>query len=134
MSFSEVQFATNNFSKENLLGEGGYGYVYQGKLRDGQLIAAKVRKEASTQGFEEFQSEIYSLSFARHKNIVMLLGYCCEKNCNVLVYEYICNRSLYWHLFGKYLNFLELLLEEFHAQTFHFLIECYLLLTLYFHR
>ncbi|OWM85146.1 hypothetical protein CDL15_Pgr027933 [Punica granatum] len=100
-SFSEVQQATNNFSKENLLGEGGYGYVYKGNLKDGQSIAAKVRKEASAQGFEEFRSEIYVLSFARHKNIVMLLGYCCKENLNVLVYEYICNKSLDWHLFDE---------------------------------
>lgn len=42
-NFSEIQQATQDFSKENLLGEGGYGHVYKGQLRDGQLIAAKVR-------------------------------------------------------------------------------------------
>lgn len=102
-TFSEIQLATNDYSKDNLLGEGGYGYVYKGRLKDGQFIAAKVRKEASSQGFSEFQSEIYVLSFARHKNIVMLLGYCCKENVNILVYEYICNRSLEWHLFGEWL-------------------------------
>lgn len=101
LNYSEIQVATNDFSKENLLGEGGYGHVYKGELRDGQLIAAKVRKEASNQGFAEFHSEVYVLSFARHKNIVMLLGYCCKENLNILVYEYICNKSLDWHLFGK---------------------------------
>lgn len=100
-SFSEIQLATGDFSKDNLLGEGGYGHVYKGQLKDGQLIAAKVRKEASTQGFSEFHSEVYVLSFARHKNIVILLGYCCKENVNILVYEYICNKSLEWHLFGK---------------------------------
>lgn len=102
-SFSEIQLATNDFSKDNLLGEGGYGHVYRGRLKDGQHIAAKVRKEASTQGFAEFHSEIYVLSFARHKNIVMLLGYCCKENLNILVYEYICNKSLEWHLFGEFI-------------------------------
>lgn len=100
-TFPQIQLATNDFAKENLLGEGGYGYVYKGELKDGQLIAAKVRKEASTQGFTEFHSEVHVLSFARHKNIVMLLGSCCKENLNILVYEYICNKSLYWHLFGK---------------------------------
>lgn len=100
-NFSQIQLATNDFSKENLLGEGGYGHVYKGKLKDGQLIAAKVRKEESQQGFAEFHSEVYVLNFARHKNIVMLLGYCCKENQNILVYEYICNKSLDWHLFGK---------------------------------
>ncbi|XP_073294798.1 serine/threonine-protein kinase CDG1-like [Primulina huaijiensis] len=100
-SYSEIQLATNNFSSDNLLGEGGYGRVYKGELKDGQQIAAKVRKEASTQGFSEFHSEVYVLNFARHKNIVMLLGYCCKENLNILVYEYICNNSLDWHLFDN---------------------------------
>ncbi|CAI9261115.1 unnamed protein product [Lactuca saligna] len=106
-SYSEIHLATNYFSEENLLGEGGYGLVYKGQLNDGQIIAAKVRKQASTQGFEEFSSEIYVLSFARHRNIVMLLGYCCKENINILVYEYICNRSLEWHLFDEAANVLE---------------------------
>ncbi|XP_059631686.1 probable serine/threonine-protein kinase PBL5 [Cornus florida] len=106
-SYSEIQFATNDFSKENMLGEGGYGFVYKGKLKDGQLIAAKVRKAESTQGFKEFHSELYVLSFARHKNIVMLLGYCCKEKYNILVYEYICNNSLEWHLFDKAAKVLE---------------------------
>lgn len=106
-SYSEIDLATNYFSEENLLGEGGYGLVYKGQLSDGQIIAAKVRKQASTQGFEEFHSEIYVLSFARHRNIVMLLGYCCKENINILVYEYICNRSLEWHLFDEASNVLE---------------------------
>ncbi|CAK9187709.1 unnamed protein product [Ilex paraguariensis] len=106
-SFSEIQLATGDFSKENLLGEGGYGHVYKGQLKDGQLIAAKVRKEASSQGFTEFHSEVNVLSFARHKNIVMLLGYCCKENLNILVYEYICNKSLDWHLFDEAGNVLE---------------------------
>jgi len=100
-SYSDIQLATNDFSKENLLGEGGYGHVYKGVLKDGQQIAAKVRKEESSQGFSEFHSEVYVLSFARHKNIVMLLGYCCKERKNILIYEYICNKSLHWHLFGK---------------------------------
>lgn len=106
-SFNEIKLATQDFSKDNLVGEGGYGYVYKGQLKDGQEIAAKVRKEASTQGFMEFNSEIHVLSFARHKNIVMLLGYCCKENLNVLVYEYICNKSLDWHLFDNPTSVLE---------------------------
>lgn len=102
-SYSDIQNATNDFSKDNLLGEGGYGHVYKGVLKDGQQIAAKVRKEESAQGFSEFHSEVYVLSFARHKNIVMLLGYCCKEKKNILIYEYICNKSLHWHLFGKYI-------------------------------
>ncbi|XP_022141469.1 probable serine/threonine-protein kinase PBL4 isoform X1 [Momordica charantia] len=107
-SYSDIQRATADFSAANLLGEGGYGHVFKGELKDGQLIAAKVRKEASAQGFVEFHSEIQVLSFARHKNIVMLLGYSSKENLNVLVYEYICNGSLDFHLFGKTNTVLEL--------------------------
>ncbi|XP_059453416.1 probable serine/threonine-protein kinase PBL8 [Corylus avellana] len=106
-NFSQIQLATNDFSKENLLGEGGYGRVYKGKLKDGQLVAAKVRKEESQQGFAEFHSEVYVLNFARHKNIVTLLGYCCKENQIILVYEYICNMSLDWHSFDKQASVLE---------------------------
>lgn len=99
--FSDIQAATSDFSKENLLGEGGFGHVYKGHLQDGQVIAAKLRKEASSQGYTEFHSEVQVLSYARHKNIVMLLGYCVKENRNIVVYEYICNKSLDWHLHGK---------------------------------
>ena len=51
-----------------------YGHVYKGVLKDGQKIAARVRKKESAQGFSEFHSEVYVLSFSRHKNIVMLFG------------------------------------------------------------
>ncbi|XP_073100586.1 probable serine/threonine-protein kinase PBL2 [Elaeis guineensis] len=105
--FSEIQVATSDFSKENLLGEGGFGRVYKGQLKDGQIIAAKIRKQASTQGYSEFFSEVHILSFARHRNIVMLLGYCCKENHNILVYEYICNKSLEWHLFSQSAHLLE---------------------------
>ncbi|XP_008810901.1 probable serine/threonine-protein kinase PBL16 [Phoenix dactylifera] len=105
--FSEIQAATSDFSKENFLGEGGFGHVYKGRLKDGQIIAAKMRKEASTQGYSEFFSEVHILSFARHRNIVMLLGYCCKENHNILVYEYICNKSLEWHLFSQSAHLLE---------------------------
>ncbi|KAG6489486.1 hypothetical protein ZIOFF_050756 [Zingiber officinale] len=105
--FSEIQDATNDFSKDNLLGEGGFGFVYKGQLKDDQFIAAKVRKDESTQGYNEFFSEVHVLSFARHRNIVMLLGYCCKEKHNILVYEYICNKSLHWHLFNESAELLE---------------------------
>ncbi|KAH6759158.1 hypothetical protein C2S51_019393 [Perilla frutescens var. frutescens] len=99
--YSEIRTATSNFSSDNLLGEDGYGHVYKGQLKDGQLIAVKVQKEADTQGFSEFHSQLCALSLACHKNVVMLLGYCRKENINILVYEYICNRSLEWHLFDN---------------------------------
>ncbi|XP_073135117.1 proline-rich receptor-like protein kinase PERK12 [Henckelia pumila] len=105
-NYSEIQEATDYFSKENLLGEGGYGVVYKGQLQNGQLIVAKVKTEANTESFAEFQSEIDVLVSARHKNIVMLLGHCYEEN-SILVYEYVSNKSLHWHLFDNTEHVLE---------------------------
>eukprot|EP01018_Ginkgo_biloba_P018969 Gb_14603 [translate_table: standard] len=106
-SFAEIEAATNNFSRENILGEGGFGYIYKGKLADGQLVAVKQHTEASKQGDAEFYSEVHFLSCAHHRNIVMLLGYCTEKEQSILVYEYICNKSLDWHLSDKNKNTLQ---------------------------
>jgi len=94
-----IKESANDFSKDNLIGEGVYGHVYKGVLKDGQRITARLRKEESAQGFSKFHFEVYVLSFARHKNIVMLLGYCYKESKNSLIYEYICNKSLHRHLF-----------------------------------
>ena len=102
--YSKIQTATNDFSSENLLGEDGYGLLYKGLLKDGQLVVVKVQKEANTQGCSEIYSQLGSLRLACHKNVVMLLGYCRRENTNILVYEYICDRSLEWYLFGKLLQ------------------------------
>lgn len=106
-NFDDIKAATSEFSKESLLGEGGFGHVYKGHLKDGQVIAAKLQKEASSQGYSEFRSEVHVLSFVRHKNIVMLLGYSSKENQNVVVYEYICNKSLEWHLLNESAALLE---------------------------
>lgn len=94
-SFSEINAATDNFSPDKLLDEGVYGVVYKGQLENGQLISAKVQKKANTQGIPEF------LRFACHKNIEMFLGSCCNEDSNILVYEFVCNKSLEWHLLGN---------------------------------
>ena len=59
--FWEIQAATSDFSKENLLGEGEFGHVYKGLLKDGHVIAARLRKEASSQsqGYTEFFYEVH---------------------------------------------------------------------------
>ena len=59
--FWEIQAATSDFSKENLLGEGEFGHVYKGQLKDGHVIAARLRKEASSQsqGYTEFFYEVH---------------------------------------------------------------------------
>lgn len=99
--FKELQEATNNFSGESYLAEGGYGSVYKGKLKEGQLVAVKQHKLASSQTDEQFAAEIEALACAQHRNLVTLIGYCVENKRRLLVYEYICNGSLDRHLAAK---------------------------------
>lgn len=99
-AYLELQEATNNFSADNYLAEGGYGSVYKGRLKEGQLVAVKQHKLASSQGDEEFCAEVEVLSCAQHRNLVTLIGYCVEKHLRLLVYEYVCNGSLDRHLSG----------------------------------
>ncbi|XP_058179956.1 cysteine-rich receptor-like protein kinase 19 isoform X2 [Rhododendron vialii] len=86
--------ATNNFSFENKLGEGGYGPVYKGVLHNGQEIAIKKLSRTSTQGFEEFKNEVMLTAKLQHVNLVRVLGFCTEKEEQMLIYEYMPNKSL----------------------------------------
>ncbi|WCJ42660.1 Protein kinase superfamily protein [Euphorbia peplus] len=100
-TYGELEHATDGFSRENFLAEGGFGSVHRGVLPDGQVVAVKQHKLASSQGDVEFCSEVEVLSCAQHRNVVTLIGLCVEDGRRLLVYEYICNRSLDLHLFGK---------------------------------
>ncbi|KAG1367850.1 inactive protein kinase [Cocos nucifera] len=100
-SYSELELATGGFSQANFLAEGGFGSVHRGVLPDGQAIAVKQHKLASSQGDQEFCSEVEVLSCAQHRNVVMLIGFCVEDRRRLLVYEYICNGSLDSHLYGR---------------------------------
>ncbi|XP_068639425.1 G-type lectin S-receptor-like serine/threonine-protein kinase At1g11300 [Aristolochia californica] len=94
LNFEEIAVATNNFGNENKIGEGGFGPVYQGKLQDGQMIAAKRLSRTSKQGAEEFKNEVVLISKLQHRNLVRLLGCCIEGEETMLIYEYLTNRSL----------------------------------------
>ncbi|XP_022949476.1 inactive protein kinase SELMODRAFT_444075-like [Cucurbita moschata] len=100
-SYAELELATGGFSQANFLAEGGYGSVHRGVLPDGQVVAVKQHKLASSQGDHEFCSEVEVLSCAQHRNVVMLIGFCIEEKKRLLVYEYICNGSLDSHLYGR---------------------------------
>ncbi|KAL7215591.1 hypothetical protein ACSBR1_027693 [Camellia fascicularis] len=102
-SYEEMERATNGFSADKFLAEGGYGPVYRGVLPDGLVVAVKQHKMLSAQGASEFCSEVEVLSCAQHKNLVMLVGYCIETEW-LLVYEFACNGSLDKHLYGKETN------------------------------
>ncbi|KAH7443606.1 hypothetical protein KP509_02G042000 [Ceratopteris richardii] len=99
--YAELDLATGGFSQANFLAEGGFGSVHRGVLPDGQAIAVKQHKPASSQGDVEFCSEVEVLSCAQHRNVVMLIGFCIEDKRRLLVYEFICNGSLDAHLYGR---------------------------------
>ncbi|TVU15741.1 hypothetical protein EJB05_39279, partial [Eragrostis curvula] len=100
-SYGELRTATDNFSSINLLGEGGYGSVFKGKLTDGRVVAVKQLSETSHQGKKEFATEIETISRVQHRNLVKLFGCCLEGNKPLLVYEYLENGSLDKALFGR---------------------------------
>ncbi|KAK7412244.1 hypothetical protein VNO78_03695 [Psophocarpus tetragonolobus] len=86
--------ATNNFSIENKIGEGGFGPVYRGKLPLGQEIAVKRLSKTSKQGISEFMNEVGLVSKLQHRNLVSVLGGCTQGEERMLVYEYMPNSSL----------------------------------------
>ncbi|KAJ9537715.1 hypothetical protein OSB04_030448 [Centaurea solstitialis] len=90
--------ATNNFSEDNCIGNGGFGKVYKGELIDSEgrqtMVAIKRLNRAYGQGDPEFWKEIIMLSRYKHENIVFLLGFCDESGEKILVYEYASKKSL----------------------------------------
>ncbi|XP_052110933.1 receptor-like serine/threonine-protein kinase SD1-8 isoform X4 [Arachis duranensis] len=118
--FDTLTMATNNFSQDNKLGEGGFGRVYRGRLIEGQEIAVKRLSKKSGQGNEEFKNEVKLIVKLQHQNLVRLLGCCIEKDEKMLVYEYLENRGLDSILFGSIVYF----------NIFFFLIMIYICFTL----
>ncbi|KAL5720653.1 hypothetical protein ACHQM5_013299 [Ranunculus cassubicifolius] len=100
-SYEELKKSTNNFQDSNEVGSGGYGKVYRGVLANGQLIAIKRAQHGSMQGGLEFKTEIELLSRVHHKNLVSLVGFCFEQGEQMLVYEFIANRTLRDSLSGR---------------------------------
>ncbi|KAJ0700376.1 putative protein kinase RLK-Pelle-DLSV family [Helianthus annuus] len=96
--------ATNDFSQENLLGQGGFGPVYKGKLPGGQEIAVKRLSSLSRQGLQEFKNEITLIAKLQHINLVRILGYCITGEEKMLLYEYLPNRSLDKFIFDPILR------------------------------
>ncbi|KAL7123709.1 hypothetical protein ABFS83_14G000500 [Erythranthe nasuta] len=96
----DLQTATNNFSKDNIIGEGGYGIVYRGQLVNGTTVAVKRLLNNLGQADKEFRVEVEVIGHVRHKNLVPLLGYCIEGTHRVLVYGYVNNGNLEQWLHG----------------------------------
>nr|AAV58833.2 somatic embryogenesis receptor kinase [Cocos nucifera] len=94
-SLRELQVATDNFSTKNILGRGGFGKVYKGRLADGSLVAVKRLKEERTPGGElQFQTEVEMISMAVHRNLLRLRGFCMTPTERLLVYPYMANGSV----------------------------------------
>ncbi|KAK4280764.1 hypothetical protein QN277_012342 [Acacia crassicarpa] len=100
-TYSELEEATNNFDSERELGDGGFGTVYKGKLRDGRYVAVKRLYENNYKRVEQFINEVQILTRLRHVNLVSLYG-CTSRHSRelLLVYEYIPNGTLADHLHG----------------------------------
>nr|CAB3471877.1 unnamed protein product [Digitaria exilis] len=86
--FAEIDKATNGFDDSKVLGEGGFGCVYQGTLEDGTTVAVKVLKRYDGQGEREFLAEVEMLGRLHHRNLVKLLGICVEENARYVAPEY----------------------------------------------
>nr|XP_025611959.1 uncharacterized protein LOC112705341 [Arachis hypogaea] len=98
---STIASATNNFSSDNILGQGGFGLVYKGILEDGREIAVKRRSQNSTQGLKEFKNEVKHVSKLQHRNLVKLLGCCIQATERLLIYEFMPNKSLDFFIFDE---------------------------------
>ncbi|GMH27603.1 hypothetical protein Nepgr_029446 [Nepenthes gracilis] len=110
-AFNELKIATRNFRSDNLLGEGGFGYVYKGwidhqtltptRSGSGMVVAVKKLKPEGFQGHKEWLTEVNYLSQLHHPNLVKLIGYCLEGDNRLLVYEFLPKGSLENHLFRR---------------------------------
>ncbi|XP_031122318.1 LEAF RUST 10 DISEASE-RESISTANCE LOCUS RECEPTOR-LIKE PROTEIN KINASE-like 1.2 isoform X2 [Ipomoea triloba] len=101
-SYSELEEATNNFDSSKELGDGGFGTVYYGKLRDGREVAVKRLYEHNNKRMEQFRNEIEILASLRHRSLVTLYGYTSRHSHKLLlVYEYIPNGTVADHLHGE---------------------------------
>lgn len=100
-TYEELAVATGAFSQANLLGQGGFGYVHKGVLPDGKEVAVKSLKSGSGQGEREFQAEVEIISRVHHRHLVSLVGYCIADGQRMLVYEFVPNKTLEFHLHGS---------------------------------
>ncbi|KAG6391430.1 hypothetical protein SASPL_149184 [Salvia splendens] len=99
-TYASIISATNNFSSNNKLGEGGFGPVYKGRTGDGQDIAVKLLSRKSGQGLLEFKNELILISELQHVNLVKLIGFCIHKEDKMIIYDYMPNKSLDCFLFS----------------------------------
>ncbi|XP_076914021.1 putative serine/threonine-protein kinase PBL28 [Bidens hawaiensis] len=100
-SLVEIRDATNDFDENQIIGHGGFGKVYRGQLcsKEGNHnVAVKRLDSMSNQGEPEFKAELQMLSQLRHRHLVSLIGFCDDNKEMILVYKYMSNGTLYYHL------------------------------------
>ncbi|KAL5131281.1 G-type lectin S-receptor-like serine/threonine-protein kinase [Glycine soja] len=122
---ASIAHATNNFSNDNKLGEGGFGPVYKGILPYGQEVAVKRLSETSRQGLKEFKNEVMLCAELQHRNLVKVLGCCIQDDEKLLIYEYMANKSLdAWRLSkeGKPMQFIDTSLKD--SYNLHEALRC----------
>ncbi|XP_065027018.1 LEAF RUST 10 DISEASE-RESISTANCE LOCUS RECEPTOR-LIKE PROTEIN KINASE-like 1.4 isoform X2 [Musa acuminata AAA Group] len=114
--YEELQKATGGFSSSNQLGDGGFGTVYKGNLRDGRTVAIKRLYEHNCRRVEQFMTEVRILSSLRHPNLVTLYG-CTSRRSRelLLVYEYVPNGTVADHLHGPHPKLCLLICRRFHG-------------------
>ncbi|EOA12307.1 hypothetical protein CARUB_v10007944mg [Capsella rubella] len=107
-TYEEMKVATKQFRPDYILGEGGFGVVYKGvideSVRSGYKSTKVAIKELNPEGFQgdrEWLAEVNYLGQLSHPNLVKLIGYCCEDDHRLLVYEYMALGSLEKHLFRR---------------------------------
>ncbi|XP_020107690.1 probable serine/threonine-protein kinase PBL7 [Ananas comosus] len=97
-TYKELEAATDGFSESNVIGNGGFGVVFRGRLSDGTVAAIKKLHKEGKQGEREFRTEVDLLSRLNSHHLVGLVGYCADQNHRLLVFEFMSNGSLQQHL------------------------------------
>ncbi|XP_019185434.1 PREDICTED: cysteine-rich receptor-like protein kinase 2 [Ipomoea nil] len=98
--YKDLKAATKGFSEENKLGQGGFGDVYKGTLKNGDVVAVKKLAMISSRAKADFETEVRLITNVHHRNLIRLLGCSAKGEELLLVYEYMANASLDRYIYG----------------------------------